>query len=125
MVSVPTMADALGAASSGRGGNGGTGVPTETCLSCVGTVPHVVMRGNFMQESMLFMSILHGNERVRARRTLTLADIGLFHPVPAWAYAAKLAKLAHDSTVPNIACTCKCSFLAEIPASGFACNWLV
>ena len=48
MVSVPTMADALGAVSSGRGGNGGRGVPTETCLSCVGTMPHVVVQGESM-----------------------------------------------------------------------------
>ena len=82
-MSVPTMADALGAVSSGRGGNRGIRVPTETCLSCVGTVPHVVVRGDSMQESMLFMSILHGNERGRARRTLTLAESGMFHPVPA------------------------------------------
>ena len=48
VVSVPTMADALGAVSSRRGGNGGVGVPTETCLSFVGTVPHVVVRGETM-----------------------------------------------------------------------------
>ena len=43
---------------------------------------------------MLFVSVLH--ERVRVRRTFTLADIGLFHPVPAWAYAAfKLTKVPY------------------------------
>ena len=45
MVSVPTMADALGAVSSGRVG---MGVPTETCLSCVGTMPHAVVKGESM-----------------------------------------------------------------------------